>query len=261
MSTDMKSLLFGVAWLIALACPVSVIAVESAAASKPDSVQAAKGSVALNEDLIELKQRNKILEAQLQVTKDYHGSLLDTVHWALGGVFVVVGLLLGFGWFANFRIYERDKEVLRKELNAQMGHELSSLKERINAYSEQATQMLSKSIGEQLQASEKRLSSHVAQLEFRIFSLELRVAKEAMENEDRPALALTKALGVLQLCMAKSQKDVPDIIHFILKKIDEGGRFTAEEITRVHKIVGELPPHYGTLTEKLRTKLIASDIF
>lgn len=33
---------------------------------------------------------------------------------------MLVGLIVGFGWFANFRVYERDKESIRNELSNEM---------------------------------------------------------------------------------------------------------------------------------------------
>lgn len=262
MATPMKAQPLIAACLIFFACPISLNAAENSGMRKPvPSISAVQGSNSTVEELAELKQKNRVLEAQLQITRDYHSSLLDTVYWALAGVFVVVGLLLGFGWFANFRIYERDKDILRKELHAQTEAEVVNLKSHIDTHAKQASEAQSKVLAETLENSEKKFSSRVAALDFRVFQLELKIRREKMETEKSPALALTNALHVLQLCVARSQEDVPDIIHFMLKKIDEGGKFTADEITRVQKIVDGLPAHYAALVEKLRGKLVASDIF
>ena len=42
--------------------------------------------------------------------------LLNTVYCSLGTLANVTALLIGFGWFANFRVYERDKGAMRTEL-------------------------------------------------------------------------------------------------------------------------------------------------
>jgi hypothetical protein len=262
MVSQVKAQVLLVAFFTLFACSVSVFAAENFGTVKPEiSVRAVQGSNSITEELAELKLKNQILEAQLQITKDYHSSLLDTVYWALAGVFVVVGLLLGFGWFANFRIYERDKDVLRKELRAQMETEVVNLKLHIDTHANEASEAQSKKLSETLEKSEKMFSSRIASLDSRVFGLELNIAREEMKAEKSPAMALTKALHILQLCVSRSQEDVPDTIHFMLKKIDEGGKFTANEITRVQKIVDGLPPHYAALIEKLQGKLVASDIF
>ncbi len=262
MANQMKAQFLIVACFVFFACQITVIAAENSGTGKSElSVRTVQESNSTIEELAELKLKNRILEAQLQTTKDYHSSLLDTVYWALAGLFVVVGLLLGFGWFANFRIYERDKDVLRKELHAQMETEVVNLKSHIDTHANKVAENQSKVLADTLESSEKKFSSRIASLDSRVFGLELKIKREEMEAEDSPAMALTKALHVLHLCVTRSQDDVPGIMHFMLKKIDEGGKFTADEITRVQKIVDGLPPHYAALVEKLRSKLVASDIF
>jgi hypothetical protein len=54
-------------------------------------------------------------KAQLTNMKEYHSSLLDTVYWALGTLAAVTTLLAGFGWFANFKLYEADKTRLKED--------------------------------------------------------------------------------------------------------------------------------------------------
>jgi hypothetical protein len=57
-----------------------------------------------------------VLKQQLTTMREYHSSLLDTVYWALAGVFTLVVLLAGFGWWSNFKVYEQDKQRLKDEL-------------------------------------------------------------------------------------------------------------------------------------------------
>ncbi|WP_421207204.1 hypothetical protein [Aeromonas sp. 601027] len=52
----------------------------------------------------ELKIENKIM-------KEFHEKILDTVYWSLGSVFGILALLLGFGWWSNFKLHEKDKKV------------------------------------------------------------------------------------------------------------------------------------------------------
>lgn len=42
-------------------------------------------------------------------------------------MFTVVILVAGFGWFANFRLYERDKESFRQELKSILSTELETI--------------------------------------------------------------------------------------------------------------------------------------
>lgn len=211
--------------------------------------------------LANLKRQNELLEAQLKVMKEYHGSLLDTVYWALAGVLVLVSLLLGFGWFANFKIYERDKDALRKELKAHAETELAGLKSNVDEHAASAAESQDRAINEKVQDVRNKLFSECKALGARVFCLELRTLRERMEAEVNPSMALTKSIGVLELCVAGANEDIPAVLNFILKKMDEGGKFTAYEITRVQVVIDGLPAHYVSLVEKVRSRLVASDIF
>jgi hypothetical protein len=78
--------------------------------SVPAPVDAAEVRAATADRQIEL------LESQLTAIREYNSSLLQTVYWSLGVVVVLAVALVGFGWFTNFRVYERDKNSIRQEL-------------------------------------------------------------------------------------------------------------------------------------------------
>lgn len=107
----------------------------------------------------------------------------------------------------------------------------------------------------------KPVTESAVRIEQRIFRLEFDHRKERMQANPSDNMALTDALGLLELCHKRAQDDVPDIMNFMLKKIDKGGKLTAHEITRVNAVIDLLPVHYKALTDKVRAKLVASDIF
>lgn len=223
-------------------------------------------------DLSIAKQQIKMLEAQLSSIREYHGSLLDTVYWALGGVFVIAGLLVGFGWFANFKVYERDKEALRdemnskaesaaKELTAQMTKEVTALQQSLKEQVAAGKATLEASLKALSTSAVQPLSESLSTLDRRVFEIDLRNQKAKMEANPSDNMALTDALNLLELCYRRSQDELPNIMHFMLKKIEKGGKLTANEITRVNAVLDKLPSHYKALADRVRAKLVASDIF
>lgn len=246
--------------LMQLALPASAESLKPKV-SNVDASVSKSGAILETTDLNEMKYQVKLLETQLQMTREYQNSLLDTVYWALGGVFIVVSLLLGFGWLVNFKVYERDKDALKAELENITRGKVIELDEVITTKIASINSNIDKQIKESINEILKPHIKSTSAIESRVFQMELKRLKEDMEANKSNHMALTDALGLLELCNRKQQREVPDIVQFMLKKIDLGGKLTAMEITRVNVVLDSLPAHYRTLTEKLRTKLVASDIF
>ena len=72
----------------------------------------------LAQQLTAAQEEVRLLKAELLIIKSYQDNLLSTVYWSLGVLGTIAVGLVGFGWFANFRIYERDKLALSQELRA-----------------------------------------------------------------------------------------------------------------------------------------------
>lgn len=57
-----------------------------------------------------------LLRGQLAEMREYDQRLLATVYWSLSGVFLLVVVIAGLNWFANYRVYERERESLIQEV-------------------------------------------------------------------------------------------------------------------------------------------------
>src|SRR3990172_3068808 len=98
----------------------SIMQVGEGAQAARDSLQA---MLSAQDSVIQL------LNAQLAITTHYDASLLQTVYWSLGTLAVIAAALIGFGWFANFRVYERDKIALSERLSAEVRERIAELRE------------------------------------------------------------------------------------------------------------------------------------
>lgn len=270
MNTLLKTFL--IFTLCGLLCIAYAQKPQAPATSIASSEPAVATSVAELAELGAAKQQIRLLEAQLQLTREFQGSVLDTVYWGLGGVFVVVGLLLGFGWFANFKVYERDKDSLRLELLSVASKQGADLKTELIARAAELEKSIAVkadsagvSLGASLDASIKEelspIRTSLKSVDTRVFRLELDKRKDKMLAEPSFSMALTQALNLVEICRLRAEDEIPDLIQFMLQKLDGGGKFTASEITRVNKIIDDFPEHYKALTDRLRAKLVASDIF
>lgn len=76
------------------------------------------------------------LQVQLNESRRFQEQILATVHWSLGVVATVAILLVGFGWFVNVRVYDRDRAALERELHYQFQEELTRAKSEANSLHE-----------------------------------------------------------------------------------------------------------------------------
>lgn len=73
----------------------------------------------------------KLKEREISVMQSYHSSLLDTVYWSLGTMAAMAALLVGFGWYANFKFHESEKQRLHDDLEDKINLALSSIDSRL----------------------------------------------------------------------------------------------------------------------------------
>lgn len=52
-----------------------------------------------------------VLRAQLELMRQYDQRLLATVYWSLGALAAVVVLVIGLGWYTNFRVYRGELDT------------------------------------------------------------------------------------------------------------------------------------------------------
>lgn len=121
-----------------------------------------------------------VLRSQLQTMQEYDQKLLTTVYWALGVVGGIAVLLVGYGWFTNWRIYERDKAALTQELESQLQSKFATLKAELatkqNAVAEEILAQAStkvESVRNDLKQEIKQNESFAQQLLERILALSL----------------------------------------------------------------------------------------
>ena len=100
-----------------------------------------------------------VLRAQLAESQRFQEQVLSTVYWSLGTVASVAVLLVGFGWFTNFRMYDRDKSALERDLRAQILDHSRGLRDELSTTASLRFSELEKSLVAQLAAAQERVAS------------------------------------------------------------------------------------------------------
>lgn len=114
---------------------------------------ATDSTLQLQQDLAASHGQVKLLKAEIEVIKSYQESLLLTVYWALGTLATIAAVLVGFGWFANFRIYERDKAALVQELRSVIDAELQKSKQAVESHIAESAKAIPDLVTRELQTS------------------------------------------------------------------------------------------------------------
>lgn len=102
-------------------------------------------------------QEIAVLRAQLATIEKYNERILNTVHWSVGIALSLLTLLVGAGWFTNFRVSKAAQEQTSSELTAKIAAQLKVAEERLQKQIEPLTSELRKSIT----LSAKNCASHV----------------------------------------------------------------------------------------------------
>lgn len=138
--------------------------------------------------LIETQETKEtaILKAQLEIMREYNERLLNTVYWSLGTLVVIAVLLVGFSWFTNYKIYERDKAALRQELSGAVDSQILGIRNKLNEDLEEKLKEIStKSVDAAKANSELAISPIKNQIE----SLE-RSVKNQIQSLEKSVLRL-----------------------------------------------------------------------
>lgn len=115
------SRLMQLATAVAAAC---ILSVWTAPVAAQERAQAPTGIAQAKPDPVQ-EARVQALQNEVQLFKDFTQHILATIYFSLGTVVVVLIAMVGFGWYQNFRIYERDKEVMRQTLLSALTDQVS----------------------------------------------------------------------------------------------------------------------------------------
>lgn len=224
-----------------------------------------------NQELIAAKQQVKLLESQVAMLREFHGAILDTVYWALGGTFLVLSLLVGFGWFANLKVYDRDKQALQADLDAQIRVALSNLNSTFANNSERLTSVVDAKLEELAETIEYReeqmkkgfessINSSLSYLQSTVANLKRDSLRHAIRDAPNPEEALKKAGMLLYYVKDEAANEIPDVISTIMKILEKGCSLSARDISGWISTLDSLPPEHAAFTDRLREKLVSSSL-
>jgi hypothetical protein len=211
-----------------------------------------------------------ILKAQLQTIREYDQKLLDSVHWSQGIVGGVALLLVGFSWFTNSRIYERDKAALTQELEGKLQSQLSLIRTELEVNQKSATKEILEKTTAPLSALQKNFENKIqnvvngqSQLDKRITSLNLwsdynREQAEAYYWEWRTIKGNELARYLMMLNIAiqlDAEHHISKCLAIIEKIMGAGCLPYWGEVTPITATLDKLPSKFSALTNAIKEHL------
>ena len=199
----------------------------------------------------------------------YSDRLLSTVHWSLGVLVTVAAILVTFGWFVNFHLYDRDNESLSNELKAQVKLETTEAHARIDAaVATRLTAIEAKvetSVNSAIQRLDARLDTRFTTLERAMAKLEYDLKAESAERWCREGVgsnALRDYRQMLEIAMRIGWDfliaQALDEMHRVLKLIaagDFGRAPDAQDLGFLVSVLGKVPEKYSVVSDAIRELL------
>ena len=231
--------------------------------------------------IAELEKQNALLKQQYELTRGFQSDVLTTV-WASLSVLAAMTLgLIAFGWWTNFRLYERDKhsllqeltnttgtrvtraeQALRSELQTERGRTDNVLEDiRVHIQQTRSTQLeavdaavlnLSRKLEKSIEDSKRASDRNIGYVALELTRFKINTAKK----DKHWSLVLTLALE--QVENASSMKD-EWYAKVGLEALDQamagGGKFTKSEFEKAPDILGRVPERLDQIAAAIIAKL------
>ena len=233
---------------------ISFLVFDLRAADVIKQPQAQTKDAAQVQALAEAELRIKALKDEIQIFKDFTQNVLSTVYFALSTVIIVVVAMLGFSWYQNFKVYERDKEALRESLvsiiNQHLGSQEQQLRARLDAKAI--------SLEDNMKSSVQSLDSKITQT---LNSVLARMNNDSLSNKVELFTAThfgkTVETDFMMLCQhvrgsigKVHASNLKHALSTIIQHVEEGG---VVDHTTLMEIAVALPPELEASATRLRS--------
>lgn len=235
--------------MFAFALPCN--AADSASAQAPSSAPAAVAQPPSTQD-----PRLDVIKAEVQLLKDFTQNILSTVYFALSTTVLILLTLIGYNWFQNYRVYERDREVMRESLSASIAQSLETARADLKAL-----------MSQQLDAHERDNKASFAHFDKRmaeVFGLAMRQIMETTLNTAASIHRTTHAAptpetDLLQLLIATramiGRVGIDSLKHAlseIVRTMEETPKMGVHNMTSLLELAGALPEECSAYATQLR---------
>ena len=212
------------------------------------------------------------LRAQVETMRQYHEQILATVYWALGGSLAILAGIVLVSWYFNFRVYARDKEVMKQALFLAISTELEAIKREILSRVEQEAELIKKRIERELDFVKQQLERGIEGIEYqrkreqewwenKVKGIEINLLETEAElyrqrGEHTNTLRFyNRALGLIKKQFGTLR--IPSILEKMQVALQDGAMPDAQLVAEVSENLQELPAQYALEVDSVRQLLNA----
>lgn len=201
----------------------------------------------------------QVLNAQIELMKDYDRKLLDTVYWALGTSVIVILAAASAGWFANFRSYERDKETMRNELINLINTRTADQKKEIRNLIDSRMEKIVDQIPTIVERSLEPLLDQIVNANLKILVVEMSVYDQEAKYWRSLKVFGNELLAYIKMLDKAVEGEWHPRITISLDGIQEALNSGAEPsvyvIQRLTSVLDNLPSEYSVVADNIRSRL------
>jgi hypothetical protein len=193
-----------------------------------------------------------VMRAQIAEMKRSEDRILTTVYWALASCGATVLVLVGFSWFVNFKVYERDKESLKEDLATSIRDESEHTKEALGKELNNIFEKRFEELDSRLRANFKVLSHSIRVTMY--FDVERDYNESFKSGDYRSSLVYSRGLLFISIALedgAKITKSI-DRMHAVFSHEVTAN---AEEIASLGEVIAQLPDKYRTDRDALSARV------
>lgn len=207
----------------------------------------------------------RILRAQLETARQYDQRLVETVYWGLGTVVTIAIALVGFGAFANLRLYERDKASLREELRRENKDEIGRIERSLREGAAGLQKTLQRTTNEAARGATEsavaKLTTDLDNLRFTMLLHQYDFARQRVlywRDTRAPSNVLSEyaEMGLLAIRMGKlagapDEFRINDVLDGILGQLTVGTKANSGQVKSITEFLNELPDSYAQNKEMI----------
>lgn len=246
-------------------CFVLIVAVlldptfQASPAQSKTEPKAGKSQVLQSTDSLAFQMR--LLDAQLRMAIEYNDRILQTVYWALGSMASFLLILVGFNWYTNYRIYDRDKQALMQELSSSLQAHLSEHRIAVQTEINAKFKEISDSTQGRIDARIAILDETLAGFKSELFDLRFAALKSEFHYwELKGVRGNMLAMAIQMLSLSLDAKTDPEIGQSLAKITDLLKQDTPVMVSETYKIssmLDSLPTQYATEVNVIRAQLVS----